>query len=59
MLGGLHNLTLASLLIAVEEVVRLLLAWPLQVQGEDDDGWRQCGEDESAVIDAESLFVIY
>ena len=55
MLEEFLKLTLASLLVAIEKVVRLLLAGPLQVQGEDDDGGRQCGEDESAVIDAESL----
>ena len=54
----INYLTLASLLVAVEEVVGLLLTGPLEVQGEDDHGWCQCGEDESAVIDAESLFVI-
>jgi hypothetical protein len=55
MLDRFLNLTLASLLIAVEEVVRLLLTGPLQVQREDNDGRRQCGEDESAIINAESL----
>jgi hypothetical protein len=55
---AITNLTLASLLIAIEEVIGLLLTGPLKVQGEDDHGRRQSGEDESAVVDAESLFPI-
>jgi hypothetical protein len=53
---AITNLTLASLLIAIKEIIGLLLTGPLEVQGEDDHRRRQCGEDESAVVDAESLF---
>ena len=49
------HLTLASLLVAIEEIVRLLLAWPLKVQREDDHRWGQGGEDKSAVVNAECL----
>jgi hypothetical protein len=51
------RLTLASLLIAIEEVIRLLLTGPLQVQWEDDERWEESGPDKSAVINAESLEV--
>lgn len=51
----ISRLTLASLLVAVEEIIRLLLTRPLEVQWEDDEGREEGGPDESAVVDAESL----
>ena len=49
------NLTLASLLVAVEEVVGLLLTRPLKVQWKDDERRKESSPDESAVVDAEGL----
>ena len=51
------DLTLASLLVAIEEIIRLLLTRPLEVQWEDNEGREKGSPDESAVINAESLHV--
>lgn len=54
---GPLDLPVASLLVAVEEVVLLLVARPLQVQGEDDEGGQEGGEDEAVVVKAKGLFL--
>lgn len=49
------SLTVASLLVAIEEVVCLLLGGPLIVKGEDDERRQQCGPDETPIINAKCL----
>lgn len=52
---GIMFLTLASLLVAVEEIVSLLLGRPAEVEREDQERRGEGGEDQSVVVDAERL----
>ena len=50
-----NSLSLSSLLVTIEEVIRLLVAGPLEVQREYNEGRKEGGPNESAIINTESL----
>ena len=52
------ELTLASLLVAVEEIIFLLLRRPAEVKREDQERRGKSGEDQSVVVEAERLCTV-
>ena len=46
------SLSLASLLVTIEEIVTVLLAGPVEIEGEDDEGGQERGEDETRIVES-------